>query len=283
MVITFVFVIEHKEETMMVPGKRIVAIAAGLWCALLMAAHAQAAFQVVEDFDSLVLAPVNGQNGWFATPGSGLVVLDPVNTRNQVLQVITESGILHRAAVIDQAATRMLFMRLRFEEHCEFSFGLSHLANPSEHSHFGPELGMAPATENDPANDFRVANGLLPIGTYDVVSTLLPDTWYNIWVLVDNGAKTYQVWINSTPGGNANSTDQLTNSSGEDLFGFRTATNRDLVSFFIKTGCGASPIDGRFYLDDIYLEDTGEINLTNPATIPFSLPWLMFLLRDEQP
>ena len=34
---------------------------------------------------------------------------------------------------------------------------------------------------------------------------------------------------------------------------------------FIKTGGGASPVAGQFYLDDIYLEDTDTLNLNSPG------------------
>jgi hypothetical protein len=236
---------------------------AGL-CAGLMVVSAQAAFQLVEDFDSLTLGDINGQNGWVASLNSNGVELDPAGGSNQVLKVLTESGTLKKAASVAQGTTRMLFLRFRFEEHGAFSFGLSHLLNPDEFSDFGPELGMAAETAGDPANDFRVANGSTT-GIYDVLETLVPGTWYNIWVLVDTTADTYQVWMNSEPGDNAQAGDQLSNDAAETVFGFRTATAADLINFFIKTGGGASPVDGRFYIDDIYLEDTGATNLGNPA------------------
>lgn len=262
---------------------RFISVAANLYAGLIFVISAQAAFQVIENFDSLTLGDINGQNGWFATRNSNSVVLDPVDGDNQVLKVITESGILHKALSIAQGTTRMVFMRFRFEEHCEFSFGLSHLSNPSEHSHFGPEMGMAPATAYNPANEFRAANGFLPNETYDVLTTLLPGTWYNIWVLVDNTKNIYQIWMHSIPGGGAQPADQLVNSSGDSLFRFRTATGQDLRSFFIKTGCGGSPFDGRFYLDDIYLDDAHDINLDNPLGPGAYLPWLKLLLLDDEP
>jgi len=241
---------------------RILSRIAGL-CAGLMVVSAQAAFQVVDDFDSLTLGNINGQNGWDVMLTSGEVVLDPAGGSNQTLKVTTESGTLHKAASVAQDTTRMLFLRLRFEEHGQFSFGLSHLLNPDEFGDFGPELGMAAATASDPNNDFRVANGLTT-EIYDVLTTIEPGTWYNTWVLVDTTSDTYQVWMNSDPGGSAQASDQLANDAAETLFGFRTPTATDLINFFIKTGGGNSPVDGRFYIDDIYLEDTDDTNLNNP-------------------
>lgn len=241
-------------------------------CAWLMLASAQAAFQPVETFDGLALGNISGQNGWAATVGSGEVMLDPAGGNNRVLKVTTESGRLYRSALVKQGTTRMLFLRLRFAEHGRYSFGLSRMLHPGEYSDFKPELGMAAATTSDPNNEFRVANGLSPNQIYDELTTLLPGTWYNVWVLIDNipdadagVSGTYEVWVNSVPGGNAQASDQLENDLAENVFGFRTATPGDLINFFIKTGGGDSPVDGRFYIDDIYLETTDAINLSNPA------------------
>lgn len=258
---------------------RVMSAVVGLCAGFFMVISAQAAFQVVENFDSLVLGNINGQNDWTATSGSGTVVQDSAGGSNQTLEVITESGVLRKAVGIAQDTTRMLFLRFRFEEHGRYSFGLSHLLNPDEYSDFGPELGMAPDTAGEPNNDFRVANGLTT-GIYDVLETLEPGTWYNIWISVNNSSSSYQVWLNSVPGGDAQSADQLKNSETEDLFGFRTPAAKGLINFFIKTGGGNSPVDGRFYIDDIYLEDSDGTNLSNPLPRPVYLPWLLLLLLD---
>ncbi len=258
-------------------------IVIGLCTGLLLVVSAQAAFQVVENFDSLTLGDIDEQNGWVATPGSGEVVSNPADGGNQALKVNTESGALRKEASVVQSTTRMLFLRFRFEGHGEFSFGLSHLLNPFQYSDFGPELGMASATANDPNNEFRVANGLTA-RIYDVLETLEPGTWYNTWVLINNTSNTYKVWMNSVPGGHAQASDQLKNNATATLFGFRTPTGKGLINFFIKTGGGNSPVDGRFYLDDIYIEDSDGTNLNNPLSPMIHpttyLPWLLLLLMD---
>lgn len=93
-----------------------------------MVVSAQAAFQHLGDFDILALTDINGQNDWVASTGSGKIVLDPAVASNQVLKVLTESGILRKAiSTIAQGTTHMLFLRLCFEEHGRYSFGLSNL------------------------------------------------------------------------------------------------------------------------------------------------------------
>jgi len=236
---------------------------AGL-CAGLMVVSAQAAFQAVDTFDDLNLGTINGQNGWSISGTSGEVVLDPADGSNQALEVSTESGTLEKAMTIARNTTRMLFLRLRFEEHGSYSFGVSFASNPAEFVDFSAELGMAAATTGDPNNDFRVANGS-STGIYDVLDTLTPGTWYNVWVLINNTDESYEVWLNSDPDGDAQASDQQDNDQDETSFGFRTAAGTDLQNLFMKTGGGDSPPNGRFYIDDIYLEDADGRNLSNPT------------------
>lgn len=269
-------------ETVRPRGSGVISLVFGL-CSGLIAASTQAAFQVVDDFDSLTLGTINGQNGWRVVSTHGDVVVDPANGNNQALQVSTESGTLYKSETIAKDTTRMLFLRLRFEKHGRYSFGFSPLLNPDEYSDFGPELGMAAESAGDPSNEFRVANSLT-IGIYDVLDALVPANWYNIWVLVNNDEKTYQVWMNTAPGGDARDSDQLQNSEASRLFGFRTSPDKDLISFYIKTGGGDSPVGGRFIIDDIYLENTGNANLKNPLEAPNHQSWLppllLYLLDD---
>ena len=260
---TFLFGVRRKVNTVKSCRIRVLSGIVGL-CAGVLVSNAQAAFQLVEDFDNLTLGNVDGQNSWVDTGNSGQVVVDPDDGATQALVINTESGVLHRPLTVVEGASRMLFLRFRFQEHGAFSFGLSPLVNPDEYSDFSPELGMAAATTGDPNNDLRVANGST-FNVYDVLEALTPSTWYNVWVMVDTSSNTYQVWLNADPGGAADSADLLDNDAAETVFGFRVVGSGDLLNFFIKTGGGASPVDGRFYLDDIYLENTDSLNLNNPA------------------
>jgi hypothetical protein len=52
----------------------------------------------------------------------------------------------------------------------------------------------------------------------------------------------------------------------DSVFAFRNLTANDLRTFFVKTG-GGNGQTGPLYIDDIYLENTSSLNLSNPATV----------------
>ena len=100
---------------------------------------------------------------------------------------------------------------------------------------------------------------------YDMLTELAPDTWYNMWVLVDAYRNVYQIWLNDVPGARAFAEDRLRAPDGNDTFAFRTGRTSDLITFFVKTSGGSSGENfGPVYFDDIYLEQTDALNLNNP-------------------
>lgn len=243
---------------------------------------ARGEFLLVEDFEGLDLAPINGQNEWYASSQSSQVVTLPAEGPNQALKVVATPGVLHKGATIPHEETRTLFLRFRFEGHHAYSFGMSHLISPDEISHFGPELRRVSALDR-----LEIHNGL----NYDVLDTLQPATWYNLWALVNNDSDDTQVWLHSRPGEGATPADQL-DSGGQTVFNFRTETSIDLVKFYIKTADGGSGGDP-LWIDDIYLEvdHSDTPNLTNPVPEPhaliclasFALALVCYLRRRRRP
>ena len=223
---------------------------------------ARGEFALVEDFDDLALGPIDGQDGWQAV-GLGEVVTLPGEGPNQSLKVTATPGVLHKGARIPDLKTRTLFLRFRFEGQHAYSFGMSHYDSPTEIGHFAPELRRV--TRDD---WLEIHNGL----NYDRLTTLEPETWYNLWALVNNDSDDTQVWLHSRPGEAATPGDQLHDSGGETVFNFRSETDTDLVKFYIKAADGGSGRDP-FWIDDIYLEaeDGDAPNLTNPVPEPNSL------------
>jgi hypothetical protein len=154
----------------------------------------------------------------------------------------------------------MLFLRFCFEGQHAYSFGMSYLASPTEISDFGPELRKVSAMDR-----LQIHNGQ----SYDVLTELAPNTWYNLWALVNNDSDDTQVWLHSRPGEKALAADRLP-AGEETAFDFRTNTSGDLVKFYIKAADGGSGRDP-FWLDDIYLENGSSVNLSNPVPEPHCL------------
>jgi hypothetical protein len=103
-------------------------------------------------------------------------------------------------------------------------------------------------------------------GNYEVLTQLAPDRWYNMWVLVDAFLDEYQIWLNDVPGASAAAGDKLSAPDGDESFDFRSGWNSNLFTFFVKTAGGGSGTNfGPVYFDDIHLELTNSLNLTNPT------------------
>ena len=229
-------------------------------CLVLLAISSQVAladFVLVEDFEGLVLGPIDEQNQWIAENDTSVVTLDPSGGTNQVLAVTTDSTHLYRPATIPNDTVRMTFLRFRFGDHQNYSFGLSDNMHPDQFGHFEVELSMTNAV-----SELRVNDG----GQYEELGLLAPDTWYNVWLLVNNVTDQTQIYLHDRPGDDATAADLL-EVDGQTAFAFRDGSAGDLVTFFIKTGGGSGPA-GPLYLDDIYIEDTDGLNLYNPAAGP---------------
>jgi hypothetical protein len=226
-----------------------------------------------DNFDDKLIGPVGGQDGWVTGSSTIEVVFDPAGGVNQALCVPSESSTLRKplkreyVGVLNGTA-RMLVMRLRVSQKQTFSMGLSHLTTPGEYSDFAPEIGMANSAQN---LDLRVWDD--DGSNYKVLTQLTADHWYNLWVRVDAAQNKYQMWLNETPGADAVPADKLAGDDDDDVFDFRSGKNSNLVSFFIKTSGGGSGVNfGPIYIDDIYLELSDMLNLSNPTVLTPPIP-----------
>ena len=226
----------------------------------------QASFRLFDALEDEIVGPLGGQDGWVSLSGDNRIVVDPDDEFNQTLFVPSQSSIVRKSLLGEQVGiangtVRMMFMRIRISNKQTFSVGVSGLTNPREFSDFAPEIGMANSAQN---LDLRVWDD--DDGNYEVVTYLAPNRWYNLWVRVDAVQDRYQLWMNDTPGAAATAADKLTTDEGDEIFGFRSGRSSDLFTFFIKTAGGSSGTNfGPVHFDDIYLELSSSLNLTNPA------------------
>jgi hypothetical protein len=247
----------------------IVMVMGVLW----MTGNTTAIYRQFDDFQDEFIGPLNGQDAWYSQGGDNRIVEDPADPMNQVLYVPSESSIVRKSLIVGHTGVpdgtvRMMFMRICVSQKQTFAVGLSGLRYPSEFSDFAPEIGLANSAKN---LDLRVWDD--EEGKYEVVQTLVPDRWYNLWVRVDAFNNSYEVWLNDIPGADAAEADKLAAGDGDDVYDFRSGTNSDLLTFFIKTAGGNSgPNFGPVYVDDIYLELSGDLNLSNPIVLDEPIP-----------
>ena len=90
------------------------------------------------------------------------------------------------------------------------------------------------------------------------VTPFAADTWYKTWVVINNSADTYEVFVQ---GGALETVTQMT-AGGKTVFAFRNGqAANDLVNVFFRTN---PPHTADFLIDDIYL-DTAARNLSDPT------------------
>ena len=100
-------------------------------------------------------------------------------------------------------------------------------------------------------NEFRARNA----SSNTPVATLDDDTWYNVWLVIDNGSDTYDVYL-TTGEADATESDQVASD-----FSFRNGTNADLVTFKIFGNANAAA-PRAIYVDDIYIEQGVNLSLS---------------------
>jgi hypothetical protein len=249
------------------PARRfptITAFAAGI----LTASTATAQFRLFDDFEGLTPGPIHNVDGWRSVGGENTVVPDPDNPDNLILRVPSSSSSLRKSLLdeglcVPDGHARTIFMRLRIANKQTFSVGLSYLVNPTEYGDFAPEIGMANSTQN---LDLRVWDG--DGDMYQRLTSLNPDTWYNLWIFVDSDTNQSAVWLNNRDSRDATPDDRLSAPDGDALFAFRSGSLVDLKTFYIRTSGGDSGVNfGPIYIDDIYLTINDDVDLRNPLAL----------------
>ncbi|MGJ8696776.1 MAG: lamin tail domain-containing protein [Verrucomicrobiaceae bacterium] len=205
-------------------------------------------FELVENFDGLNAGALDGQGGWSASAATVTVANDPANVENQVMSQAGDNVRAFKGISIPQGETATVFYRIRREGIIDASIGTSDVVTPgTAYSDFETQL-------NNQKNDIW---NVRDAGGFTAVDTFADNTWYEVWMVIDNASDTYEVHMK---GGALTERTQL-DAGAQTVFGFRngSATNA-IENFFARTGNGTT---GAMLIDDIYLA-TGE-NLANPA------------------
>ena len=212
-------------------------------------------WSAIDTFDDRNLGLLDGQGEWFATDIFE-VVTDPGDAQNQVLQVLpvgsAENGYYELSDQLEEGTTGTLFFRYwANEDRSHVNFGLSDVDPPGGG---GWNDFEAQIRENqDGGVDFR-DNGDFT----NVIDLQELDEWYNVWMVIDNDQDSLQGYIQSAV---SFPTQTALEAGAQDTFDFRNGTADPLAVFYMRIG---NDHEGDWYLDDVYLDLSGE-NLSIPS------------------
>jgi len=250
---------------------------------LLTATTANAGFVEIDNFeDGFPSHPyeldgnASNSNGWeegkHVTSGNeqiARVVDDPAGGTNRTLEIglIGDSGDrdFHKDGFIANDATGTLFFRFHMTgDDPSVGIGMDDQQLETAPSDAGPWVNLTSA------NGIRgiTVDGNGSSDTQEDLGTLTEDVWYSVWMVIDNDAKEYEVYIQ---GGAYGSQTQLTAPSTNPLiFRDSLSVDDDLNRVYIRAnGANDDGTGASIFFDDIYLA-SGE-DLSNPIPEPASL------------
>lgn len=169
---------------------------------------APAIVTVVEDFQGAALDDdVGTLTGWteYTDPNLQMdIKADPADGTNQVLRVQLPSGTIDNSdagawislgtSIPTTSAAATLFYQMRFEDAGARAFAGFSAASSSDLSssvNFNQTAAYAGGITSGGGFGSRDA------GTTTSAGAPVTDTWYNVWLVVDNSSQTYDVYVNT--------------------------------------------------------------------------------------
>lgn len=209
-------------------------------------------FVLVDNFETLNSGALGNSNGWQSS-GNVAVVVDPNGSSNQVVSLQNENVTAFKAVEneLNEGDTGTLYFRMMRQQSIDAFGGLSDEADPADWSAFETQTGI----NNLDLNKFAVRDGT-EFRVSD--SEFIENRWYCAWVVTDNAADSYEVYLR---GGQFAT---ITRLLAEQLstFGFRNGTAANpLRTFYVRTGTDRG---GIFYVDDVYLDNNSQ-NFSDPS------------------
>lgn len=223
--------------------------------------QANAAFTEVETFETLAQGDLNGQGEWVATTTDIDVVSEPEKPWNQVMHHVG-SGDAGRpwGLLIDEGATGTYFYRVRrISASNDISVGATQV-DPTTGTVGG--FGNFQAQPNIVGSNYR---GRDAGSNENIVAPMLEGAWYKVWMVMDNAADTYRIFIQSDD--DPAFATQTEYFAGDGIWNFRTPTSEAIDSAQFTSNSGSTSI----YIDDLFVDETGE-NLADPAEVVDSEP-----------
>ena len=267
--------------------------------AMAMVGSVQAAWVMIDDFESgfgfdeNTQTPVllsNGANGWIvagANDGSIAsgwrhIAADPLDSTNQALRFTGGGGtgtgkqVLAGEGLAD-GSTGTAFLRFYMDTQVGVAFGLGGSATTTNTTSTAGTIGFGDTgtAPNTVMNGFTstAASSITPMQTMAV------DTWYNLWIVLENAANADPDTVNFYVQGGAFAVPTLLSGVGPITdFTSRGNIAAELVQVAFRpansnrssASGAAQPDGGILYIDDMYINNAGE-DLTNPVPEPSSL------------
>jgi hypothetical protein len=213
---------------------------------------------LIDDFESYALGDVKtvARPPWFeVNTGTGYADIGAYNDNKFLIFGWANSDGYNRGAYIpvppvDNDSTATLFVRIfASKASINHSFGLSDSTPGTNFDSYEAQLiGVDEGGTSEPFA-LKVRNG----GAIETCTHLNRETWYNVWMVVDQTTDTFDVYV-TTGKANATESDRVVADAA-----FRNGTTSDLAYFFALSSAKGP----NFRIDDIYLMDG--VFLYNPT------------------
>ncbi len=203
----------------------------------------------VDSFEALTVGNLDNRNGWSTSSNDVGISQDPADNENHVLSIQgSDANVSKSLPSIENNTTGTLFFRMRRDGQVNSSTGLSDLAQPTNFNAFENQVNV----QNSLNLNLRDGNSFTAVDTFD------EDTWYCVWLVSNNTTDTYRAYMK---GGALDQATLLESNNGQTDFNYRNGTESTISTFFARYLNSS----GRFYLDDIYVDNNGE-NLSMPTS-----------------
>lgn len=213
-----------------------------------------ASFALVENFNSLTLGDIDGQDGWTA-PDNNYTVTNtaPATVSNQAMSNGTGVAYKDFSSIGTTGQGTLYFEMYLNDIAAGQSFGVTYGTGVDP-------LDYATQMSLNTSGVFRIRDGGT---TYDADNsvTLEADEWYQFWMPVDNQNNTWSLYVQ---GGAIASQTQVTANGGNGTFGFRTSPDSVINRFLLSRGGTGT---GTAVIDNVYVDSSG-VNLASPIPEP---------------
>jgi len=234
---------------------------------LVMAAAqaANAAFVLLDNFESYSTGQIESQSAnWTSVSDANATVgLDPLDGGNKVLKQGDGAGDVNinfnnGSTLVADGATGTYFFRAYMDGGVHNGAAVSPTAAPAG---WNDGKGIVRFGSSGQGNTTWGRDA----GTYDLLTNQTQGAaWYKVWMVLDNSARTYEVWLQSDQ--NADFAAQTIISpalgSGDPLNFRQNVSDGDLVSLFFR----AAADGGNILYDDLHIDSSGQ-NLTDPTSL----------------